>query len=166
MAAMSRGRWLLPLAVAALVATGCGGSKPAAGTSTGSQATLVTAGLTPPAGCYLTVFLIESVTKTQTLHVQSQLLSNRLITQVSFVPKALELRRFAQTHPLAAQGFAVNPFTDRFEVVPRARTGACFRSSAGSRRTAARSPTSPRTQHAGRPSNSVLVIDAALQLVR
>jgi hypothetical protein len=119
MAAMSRGRWLLPLAVAALVATGCGGSKPTAGTSTGSQATLVTAGLTPPAGCYLTVFLIESVTKTQTLHVQSQLLSNLLITQVSFVPKALELRRFAQTHPLAAQGFAVNPFTDRFEVVPR-----------------------------------------------
>jgi hypothetical protein len=117
MAAMSRGRWLLPLAVLALVSTGCGGNKPAAGT--GSQATLVTAGLTPPTGCYLTVFLIESVTKTQTLRVQTQLLANRLITQVSFVPKALELRRFAQTHPLAAQGFAVNPFTDRFEVVPR-----------------------------------------------
>jgi FtsX extracellular domain len=120
MAAMSRGRWLLPLAVVALVLTGCGGSgTPGASTATGSQATLVTAGLTPPAGCYLTVFLIESVSKSQTLHVQSQLLANRLITQVSFVPKALELRRFAQTHPLAAQGFAVNPFTDRFEVVPR-----------------------------------------------
>ena len=116
---MSRGRWLLPLAVVVLVPTGCGGSKPAAGTSTGSQATLVTPGLTPPAGCYLTVFLIETVTRTQTLHVQNQLLANRLITQVSFVPKALELRRFAQKHPLAAQGFAVNPFTDRFEVVPR-----------------------------------------------
>jgi hypothetical protein len=116
---MSRGRWLLPLAVVALALTGCGGGNPAAGTSTGSQATLVAAGLTPPAGCYLTVFLIESVTKTQTSHVQSQLLANPLITQVSFVPKALELRRFAQTHPLAAQGFAVNPFTDRFEVVPR-----------------------------------------------
>jgi hypothetical protein len=120
MAAMSRGRWLLLLAVAALVPAGCGGSRtPGASTSTGSQATLVTAGLTPPAGCYLTVFLIESVSKSQTLHVQSQLLGNHLITQVSFVPKALELRRFAQTHPLAAQGFAVNPFTDRFEVVPR-----------------------------------------------
>lgn len=113
---MSRGRRLLPLAVVALALTGCGGSKPVTRTS---QATLVKAGLTPPAGCYLTVFLIETVTKTQTLHVQTQLLANRLITQVSFVPKALELRRFAQTHPLAAQGFAVNPFTDRFEVVPR-----------------------------------------------
>jgi hypothetical protein len=120
MAAMSRGRWLLPLAVLALVLTACGGSgAPGTSTSTGSPATLVTAGLTPPAGCYLTVFLVETVTKSQTLHVQSQLLANRLITQVSFVPKALELRRFAQKHPLAAQGFAVNPFTDRFEVVPR-----------------------------------------------
>ena len=116
---MSRGRKLVPLAVAALVLAACGGGTSGNSTSTGSTATLVTAGLTPPAGCYLTVFLIETVTRTQTLQVQKQLLANRLITQVSFVPKALELRRFAQTHPLAAQGFAVNPFTDRFEVVPR-----------------------------------------------
>ena len=116
---MSRGRRLLPLAVVVLVLTACGGGTSGNSTTTGSTATLVTAGLTPPSGCYLTVFLIETVTRTQTLHVQNQLLANRLITQVSFVPKALELRRFAQTHPLAAQGFAVNPFTDRFEVVPR-----------------------------------------------
>ena len=115
---MSRGRKLVPLA-GALVLAACGGGTSGNSTSTGSTATLVTAGLTPPAGCYLTVFLIEAVTRTQTLQVQKQLLANRLITQVSFVPKALELKRFAQKHPLAAQGFAVNPFTDRFEVVPR-----------------------------------------------
>lgn len=114
---MSRG--LLPLVVVVLVLTACGSGTSGSGTTIGSTATLVTAGLTPPSGCYLTVFLIETVTRTQTLHVQNQLLGNRLITRVSFVPKALELRRFAQTHPLAAQGFAVNPFTDRFEVVPR-----------------------------------------------
>ena len=116
---MSRGRKLAPLTVAALALTACGGGTSGNSTSTAATATLVTAGLTPPAGCYLTVFLIETVTRTQTLKVQRQLLANRLVTQVSFVPKALELRRFAQTHPLAAQGFAVNPFTDRFEVVPR-----------------------------------------------
>jgi hypothetical protein len=118
MAATSHGRTLLPLAMVVLVLPACGGGTPASTTTT-SKGTLVTAGLTPPAGCYLTVFLIETVTKTQTLHVQNQLLGNRLITQVSFVSKALELRRFAVKHPLAAQGFAVNPFTDRFEVVPR-----------------------------------------------
>ena len=117
---MSRGCRLLPLIVVALALSACGGGGTSeSSTSTGSTATLVSAGLTPPIGCYLTVFLIESVTRTQTLRVQNQLLANRLITQVSFVPKALELKRFAQKHPLAAQGFAVNPFTDRFEVVPR-----------------------------------------------
>jgi cell division protein FtsX len=118
MAAMSHGRTLLALAMVVLVLPACGGGTTGSTTTT-SKATLVTAGLTPPAGCYLTVFLIETVTKTQTLRVQNQLLANRLITQVSFVSKALGLRRFAQKHPLAAQGFAVNPFTDRFEVVPR-----------------------------------------------
>jgi hypothetical protein len=110
---------LVSLAMAVLVLPACGGTS--GSTTTTARATLVTAGLTPPAGCYVTVFLIEAVTKTQTLHVQNQLLANRLITQVSFVPKALGLRRFAIKHPLAAQGFAVNPFTDRFEVVPRTR---------------------------------------------
>ena len=119
MAAMSRGRRLLPLVVVGLVLTACGDGTSGSSTTTGSTATLVTPGLTPPAGCYLTVFLVESVTTPQTLQVQKQLLANRLITQVSFVSKALELKRFAQKHPLAAQAFAVNPFTDRFEVVPR-----------------------------------------------
>jgi hypothetical protein len=119
MAAMSRGRRLLPLVIVALGFTACGGGTSGSSTSTGSTATLVTPGLTPPAGCYLTVFLVESVTTPQTLQVQKRLLANRLITQVSFVSKVLELKRFAQKHPLAAQAFAVNPFTDRFEVVPR-----------------------------------------------
>ena len=116
---MSRGSRLLPLVVVALGFTACGGGTSGSSTSTGATTTLVTPGLTPPAGCYLTVFLVESVTTQQTLRVEKQLLANRLITQVSFVPKALELKRFAQKHPLAAQAFAVNPFTDRFEVVPR-----------------------------------------------
>jgi hypothetical protein len=119
MAAMSHGRTLLPLAMVVLVLPACGGGTSGSSATTTAKATLVTAGLTPPTGCYLTVFLIETVTKSQTLHVQNQLLANRLITQVSFVSKALGLRRFAVKHPLAAQGFAVNPFTDRFEVVPR-----------------------------------------------
>ena len=117
---MSRGRRLVPLAVVVLCLTACGGGGTSANTTTTrSAATLVTARLTPPSGCYLTVFLTETVTRAQTLRLQNRLLANRLITQVSFVPKALELRRFAQKHPLAAQGFVVNPFTDRFEVVPR-----------------------------------------------
>ena len=116
---MSRGRRLLPLAVVSLALTACGGGTAGSGTSTESTATLVTAGLTPPSGCYLKVFLVDDVTKAQTLHVQRQLLANRLITQVAFVSKVLQLKRFAQKHPLAAQAFAVNPFPDRFEVVPR-----------------------------------------------
>lgn len=129
---MSDGRRLVPLAAAAvLVLTACGsGGTSANTTTTGSTAMLVTAGLTPPSGCYLTVFLIETVTRTQTLHVQNQLLANRLIAQVSFVSKALELRRFAQTNPLTARGFIYNPFSDRFEVVPRTR-GSMFSIIAG-----------------------------------
>ena len=113
---MSRGGRLAPLVSAALILSACGGKS---GDSATTTAELVTAGLKPPVGCYLTVFLVEDVTKAQTVRVQNQLLANKLVTTVSFVSKELELRRFAQRHPLAAQGFAVNPFTDRFEVVPR-----------------------------------------------
>ena len=42
-----------------------------------------------------------------------------MITQVSYVSKGLELRRFALTNPKAAKAMHVNPFADRFEVVPR-----------------------------------------------
>jgi hypothetical protein len=117
---MSRGCTLLPLAGCALVLAACGGGGgPSTDTTAASTATLVTAGLQAPAGCYVTVFLIEDVTRAQIAQVQKLLLANRLITQVSFVPKALELKRFAQTNPVAAKGMHINPFADRFEVVPR-----------------------------------------------
>jgi FtsX-like permease family protein len=118
---VSRGCTLLPLAGCALVLAACGGGGGSSGTGTtsASAATLVTPGLQPPAGCYVTVFLIEAVTKAQITQLQKLLLANRLISQVSFVPKALELKRFAQTNPVAAKGMHLNPFADRFEVVPR-----------------------------------------------
>ncbi len=114
---MFRSLTLLPLCCA-LVLAGCGGGTSGNSTTNASTATLVTAGLTPPLGCYVTVFLIETVTRTQTLQVQKLLLANRFVAQVSFVSKALELKRFAQTNPVAAKGMHVNPFADRFEVVP------------------------------------------------
>ena len=117
---MPRGRRLVPLAVCSLALTACGGGGTPAATSTAaSTATVVTPGLNPPSGCYVTVFLVETVTKTQIAQVKRLLVSNRLITQVSFVPKELQLRRFTRTNPAAAKGMVVNPFADRFEVVPR-----------------------------------------------
>ena len=116
---MSRGRRLLPLAGCSLALAACGGGTPATTSTAASTATLVTPGLNPPLGCYVTVFLIETVTNTQVAQVQKLLVSNRLIAQVSFVPKALQLKRFARTNPAAAKGMVVNPFADRFEVVPR-----------------------------------------------
>jgi hypothetical protein len=98
---------------------GGGGGPPPAETSAAPEASLVDAGLEPPEGCYVTVFLVEDVTKPQVDEVQAQLLSNKAIFQVSFVPKALELKRFAQSNPAAAKDMHANPFGDRFEVVPR-----------------------------------------------
>ena len=112
-------RRLFPLAGCALALAACGGGTSVNDTTTGSVATLVTPGLTPPPDCYVTVFLIEDVSKAQIAQVQKLLLANRLITQVSFVPKAFQLKRFAQTNPVVAKGMHVNPFADRFEVVPR-----------------------------------------------
>jgi hypothetical protein len=122
MAAMSRGRRLAPLALFMLVLAACGGSS-GGSTTTESKATLVTPGLTPPDGCYLTVFLIEDVTRKQVLQVQKQLLANRFITQIAYVPRALELKRFVKTHPIVAKGMLFNPFSDRFEVLLRTRSG-------------------------------------------
>ncbi len=119
---MYRGRRLVPLALFMLVLAACGGSS-GGSTTADSTATLVTAGMTPPAGCYLTVFLIEDVTRKQVLQVQRQLLANRFITQIAYVPRALELRRFVKTHPIVAKGMLFNPFSDRFEVVLRSRSG-------------------------------------------
>jgi hypothetical protein len=50
-----------------------------------------------------------------------ELLANRAVTQVSYASKALELRRFGLRNPQAAKGIDVNPFSDRFEVVPRTK---------------------------------------------
>jgi hypothetical protein len=118
-------RWLrlVPVAGGALALAACGGGgggTPGAPTTTvRSSAALVVAGLEPPAGCYVTVFLAEDVTKADIATVQKRLLANRVITQVSYVSKGLELRRFALSNPHAAKGMHVNPFADRFEVVPR-----------------------------------------------
>jgi|SRR5581483_2660249 len=124
-------RWLrlVPVAGCALALTACGGggrsgadttpAKPVAAT----PVALVEAGLDPPSGCYVVVFLAEDVSKRQIASVQRRLLANRAVTEVAFVSSALELRRFAIRNPQAAKGMHVNPFTDRFEVVPRTRSG-------------------------------------------
>jgi hypothetical protein len=118
-------RWLrlVPVACCALALAACGGGRSSVSTTStpSSTAALVAAGLDPPSGCYITVFLAEDVTKKQIGGVQRRLLENRAITEVSFVSKALELRRFALRNPQTAKGMHVNPFSDRFEVVPRTR---------------------------------------------
>jgi cell division protein FtsX len=73
----------------------------------------------------VTVFLAEDVTTADIASVRRRLLANRAVTTVSYVSKQLALRRFASTHPKAARGMHVNPFSDRFEVVPRTN-GAVF----------------------------------------
>lgn len=125
-----RGLLLVPVAASALALAACGGNGGSSGTTTAptpvrSGAALVAAGLEPPSGCYVTVFLAENVTNADLASVQQRLLASRAVTEVSFVSKALELRRFALTNPKAAKGMHVNPFADRFEVVPRT-TGAVF----------------------------------------
>src|SRR5690348_6851081 len=119
---------VVPVAGSALALAACGGGhggSPGTTTFVAPSAALVAAGLEPPSGCYVTVFLAEDVTRGDVASVQQRLLTNRVITEVSFVSKALELRRFALTNPKAAKGMHVNPFADRFEVVPRT-AGAVF----------------------------------------
>jgi len=126
-------RKLVPLAGCALLLSGCGGGGGGGGGSTTTEsqpavtasASLVVPGLEPPAGCYVTVHLIEDINKKQIDQLQERLLRTKAITQVSFVPKELEFRRFAQSNPSLAKRMHVNPFTDRFEVVPRTN-GAVF----------------------------------------
>jgi cell division protein FtsX len=116
--------WVVPVAGSALALAACGGNGEPPGTTTAAatNGVLVAAGLEPPSGCYVTVFLSEAVTKADIAGVQERLLANRVITEVSFVSKGLELRRFALSNPKAAKGMHVNPFADRFEVVPRSPT--------------------------------------------
>jgi FtsX extracellular domain len=116
-------RLALVAAAAALLVSGCGSSSSSEGTTStvGPQAKLVPATLVQPEGCFLTVFLSESVTPAQTAHVQLLLLSNPRIVEVSFVSKQLALKRLAATQPDIAANMHVNPFPDQFEVVPRLR---------------------------------------------
>jgi FtsX extracellular domain len=116
--------WLVPVAGCVAVLGACGGGGPSATTTTArAAAALVVAGLEPPSGCYVTVFLAEDVTRADIASVQKRLLATRAVTQVSYVSKELELRRFGLRNPQAAKGMQVNPFADRFEVVPRRRGG-------------------------------------------
>jgi hypothetical protein len=115
--------WLVPVAGGAAVLAACGGGGGDSGTTTAARtaAALVVAGLDPPSGCYVTVFLAEDVTRADIASVRERLLANSAVIQVSYVSKALELRRFGLRNPRAAKGMHVNPFADRFEVVPRTK---------------------------------------------
>jgi hypothetical protein len=122
-------RWLrlAPVAGCALVLAACGGGDRSTGGTTTitppPAAALVAAGLDPPSGCYVIVFLAEDATKNEVASVQKRLLANRAVAEVSFVSKELELRRFKLRNPQAARRMHLNPFSDRFEVVPRTRGG-------------------------------------------
>jgi hypothetical protein len=108
-------------AVAGLLVAGCGGSEsaePEATTTPDQRARLVKAGLKPPSGCYLTVFLSETVTPGEKQGVQSMLLASERVTLVAFVPRELAFRRFKRARPVDARHMTRNPFYDRFEVVP------------------------------------------------
>jgi hypothetical protein len=125
MARMVRRLALLPGCALLLAACGGGGggSSPATTARLGANpASLVTAGLEPPAGCYVTVLLVEDITRAQVEQVQNRLLATKAVEQVSFVSKSLEFQRFKQTNAKVAKGMHVNPFTDRFEVVPRSNS--------------------------------------------
>jgi hypothetical protein len=118
-------RRLLGLSVCVLVLAGCGGGSssapppPATTRPVTPKAQLVIAGLQPPSGCYLTVFLVEGATRAQIATVQNRLLTNKAVTEVAFVSKGLALERFVRTKPKVAKRVHVNPFSDQFEVVPR-----------------------------------------------
>jgi len=118
-------RWLPLLGVGVLVLAGCGGGgSPSTSTKSASppaKGRLVIAGLQPPAGCYVTVFLVENATKAQIRSVQNRLLANKGAAQVSFVSRGLALERFGKKNPTVAKGMHINPFSDQFEVVPRSR---------------------------------------------
>ena len=118
-------RWLVPLlGVGMLALAGCGSGGKRASTTTvehSNRAHLVLAGLQPPGGCYVTVFLIEDASKAQIASVQNRLLRNKGVDTVSFVSRGLALERFSRKSPAVAKGLRVNPFSDQFEVVPHSR---------------------------------------------
>ena len=119
-------RLALVAAVTGLLLAGCGGSgggSSSEGTTTeaGAAARVVKAGLRPPRGCYLTVYLAEEATVPQRRRVQALMVTSGRVAKIAFVSKALALKRFAQQKPLFASRMHRNPFPDSFEVVPRTR---------------------------------------------
>lgn len=116
-------RWLPLLGACVLTLAGCGGSgtpgNPAAPPVPHPKTRVALAGLQPPSGCYVTVFLIAGATKAQIATVEHRLLANKGVGQVSFVSRGLALERFGKNNPAAAKQMHVNPFSDQFEVVPR-----------------------------------------------
>jgi hypothetical protein len=114
-------RLIVLAAVTGALLAGCGGGDSTAeadvttSTTPASRAKLVKAGMAPPRGCYVTVFLSDSATAAEREHVRVRLLSNPRVLEVAFVPKKLSLRRFARENPLFAAGMRLNLFPDKFE---------------------------------------------------
>ena len=120
-------RRLVVLAGCTLALAGCGGGGSSSSTDTTGlpKATLVTAGLQPPDGCYVTIFIVENATKAQIQQLQDFVVSEKAVSEVAFVSRGLALERFGKKNPKAAKGMHVNPFSDQFEAVPRTK-GAAF----------------------------------------
>ena len=121
-------RSLVPLCLCAFVLAACGGGSGGGATTTNEQvsrATFAVGKLKPPAGCYVTVYMVENATGTQLRSMKRRLVGNRLVATVYYVSKELELRRFKKADPAAARLLAFNPFADRFEVVTHTH-GAAF----------------------------------------
>jgi FtsX extracellular domain len=118
-------RLALVAAVSGLLLTGCGGSggDSSGGTTTEptTAARVVKAGLNPPRGCFLTVYLAFDATAKQTQAVRGLMVTSGRVATIAFVPKELALKRFAQTKPELARRMHTNLFPDAFEVVPRSR---------------------------------------------
>jgi hypothetical protein len=117
-------RLALVAAVTGLLLAGCGGSGNGSSSDTSTEpagARVVKAGLKPPRGCYLTVFLAEEATRRQTARVQALMAGSGRVATVAFVSDELALKRFALKNPVLARRMHKNPFPDSFEVVPRTK---------------------------------------------
>jgi len=118
-------RLALVAAVSGLLLAGCGGSGAGSGEATTTEADVfarvVKAGLAPPPGCYLTVYMADGATARQTARVQRLMVTSKRVEEVSYVPKQLAFKRFAKARPVIASRMRRNLFPDSFEVVPRTR---------------------------------------------
>jgi cell division protein FtsX len=115
----------LVAAVTGLLLAGCGGSGNGSSGATTTESTanarVVKAGLKPPAGCYLTVFLSDDATAGQRNGVQRLMVTSKRVASVSYVSKELAMKRFAKRKPEIARRMHTNLFPNSFEVVPRSR---------------------------------------------